>query len=336
MSRANLLLFTSSGIAAIAAAVVVLADLGPEPVPEAAMAAATPAAAASPATSRSDSATAATQEPRVSCQIRFARRPLPAEIRESSGLARGMDRPDLFWTHNDAGGNPELFAIDENGGLQGRLRVNRARVVDWEDIASGPCDGGSCLYIGDIGDNDGDRSGITVYRIAEPTAGSTTADATPIHARYPSGSPDAEALFTHQGRLYLVTKGRRGPIRLYRFPESAASGGDPGTLQLVTELAPEPESEADMVTAAGASPDGRWVGIRTYSTLLIYPAAELLTGEVPQPIRQDLSGLREAQGEALALGSAGEVWTTTESDGGQAPAISSLTCTLPTRGAVSG
>ena len=261
---------------------------------------------------------------------------LPDQVPESSGLARSSRRPDRFWTHNDAGGNRELFAIDEGGALRGRIRVGGARVVDWEDIAAAPCNGGSCLYIGDIGDNDGDRSGITVYRIAEPTAGTTTAAATAIHARYPQGSPDAEALFAHQGRLYLVTKGRRSPIRLYRFPEGGSSGATAGTLELITELAPEPESERDMVTAAGASPDGQWVGIRTYRTLLIYPAAELLSGQVPQPIRHDLSELREPQGEAVALGPAGEVWLTTESDGGQDPAISGLTCNLESSGAASG
>ena len=321
MSRATVLLFISSGVAALAAGVVIIGDIGPaRTLPEPARADARLAQGGAATGTGS-----AAQEP---CQVRFSARPLPTDIAESSGLARGIDRTDVFWTHNDAGGRPELFGVDENGTLRQRVQVRGARLVDWEDIASAPCDGESCLYIADTGNNDGERSTVTVYRIVEPGPGATTAPATPITARYPQGSPDAEALFAHDGRLYLVTKGRRAPVRLYRFPASSQASGAPGVLELVSELAPEPGSERNMVTGASASPDGQWVAIRTYRVLLVYPAAGLLSGGAPQPVRYDLARLREAQGEGVALGSEGEVWLTTEAGGGAGPSLSGLSCTL--------
>ena len=64
---------------------------------------------------------------------------LPQEVRESSGLAQSARDPGLFWTHNDAGGDPTIYAVDEEGALRGLVRVTNAELRDWEDIAAGPC-----------------------------------------------------------------------------------------------------------------------------------------------------------------------------------------------------
>lgn len=68
-----------------------------------------------------------------------------------------------------------------------------------------------------------ERDRITVYRVIEPEGGSaTTAAAEPLHARYPDGARDAEALFIDAaGTMYVATKGRRGTIMLYRWPFGA-------------------------------------------------------------------------------------------------------------------
>lgn len=70
-----------------------------------------------------------------------------------------------------------------------------------------------------------------MYRVIEPEGGSaTTATAEPLHARYPDGARDSEALFIDAaGMMYVVTKGRRGPIMLYRWPFGAP--GQTVTLQ---------------------------------------------------------------------------------------------------------
>lgn len=267
----------------------------------------------------------------AACELVQRGMPLPQEVRESSGLARSTRDDGLFWTHNDAGNSPHLFAIDEGGTLLQRVRVTGAELVDWEDIESGPCDGGGCLYIGDIGDNDAERDRITVYRVAEPPTGAAETDhAVALHARFPDGPQDAEGLFVDgSGTLHLVTKGRRGGIALYRWP-AAAAPGETVTLVRVRDLFPEPRDELDRVTAATATPDRRWVGVRTYRTLYIYPAKALLGAGPVEPTVVDLSALAQPQGESLVLANDGAAWLSSEAEKrGERPLWSWLKCTLP-------
>lgn len=120
----------------------------------------------------------------VECRTVGPRTPLPPEVRESSGAAEATTWPGaLFWTHNDSGHTPHLFAVAEDGSLVARLRVAGAQNVDWEDMAAAPCpvEGGAgdagaavgagrCLYIGDVGDNRERRPALDLYRIPEPSA----------------------------------------------------------------------------------------------------------------------------------------------------------------------
>jgi hypothetical protein len=224
-----------------------------------------------------------------------------------------------------------LFAIDTSGALLGQVTVTGATLVDWEDIAAGPCDGKSCLFIADIGDNARSRSSVAIYMVPEPAPESgQTEPARVLLAQYPEGAQDAEAIFVlPDGGIYLVTKGRRAEIALYRFPRTTAQAGGIVTLERVRSLWREPRSEWDRVTGATASPDGRWVAIRTYRTLFLF-SAEQLTGKGEAPsTRFDLSPLRERQGESVALADDGQVWLTTEAERRRdRPAMTQLKCRL--------
>ena len=265
------------------------------------------------------------------CRVADAGQPLPDEVRESSGLAQSRRDPSLFWTHNDAGNGPDLFALDASGRLVRQVRVAGAESTDWEDIESAPCDAGACLFVGDIGDNDAERERITVYRVPEPQDGAVeTAPAEALHARFPDGPRDAESLFVlPSGDLFVVTKGRRGPVELYRFPAPQHPGAT-ATLERVRELFPEPEDGDDRVTGATASPDGRWVGIRTYRTLYLYPADALVGGGSAEPTPVDLTPLGQEQGESVVISADGTVTMTSESeDEDGRPRWSRLQCTFP-------
>src|SRR5688500_18752370 len=267
----------------------------------------------------------------AACRVADAGRPLPREAHESSGLAQSRRTQSLFWTHNDAGNEPVLLAVDARGTLAGRVRVDGAAMEDWEDLSAAPCGGADCLYIGDIGDNDGARGSITVYRIEEPAPDAeTSAPATAMRGRYEGGARDAEALFVLGSRVHVVTKGRTGPIELYRFP-SAGDGRAIVTLERVRELMPAPRSSADRVTAAAASPDGRWVAVRTYRTLYLYRADSLTSGSgaKAEAITMDLRPLKEAKGEGVALANDGTVWLSSEAAKKAPPRWARLACSLP-------
>src|SRR5688500_10896972 len=112
------------------------------------------------------------------CRISALGYDLPSDLRESSGLAQGRSNPDLFWSHNDAGNSPVLYGVSSEGNLGATVRIQGATLKDWEDIEAGRCGGTNCLFVGDIGDNNGNRSTITVYRVEEPVAGAASAAAT--------------------------------------------------------------------------------------------------------------------------------------------------------------
>jgi hypothetical protein len=252
---------------------------------------------------------------------------LPEVARESSGLALGRERPGLLWTHNDRGNEPELYAVDIEGRLAQTVRLPEA-AVDWEDIEIAACPGGSCLYIGDIGDNDSLRDHITIYRLREPVEGAReAADVVTLRARYPEGPRDAESLFVlPSGDIFIVTKGRDTAIALYRLPAPHALDSI-AMLERVSELFPQPADGDDRVSAATVSSDGSRVGIRSYRRLYLYDTESLISGALVEPTVIDLAALGEGQGEGLALGDDGTVWLSSEAANRRSlPVLNRLDC----------
>ena len=140
---------------------------------------------------------------------------LPEPLAEASGIAASRAFAGTFWVHNDSEGSPSLYAIDAAGALVAELDLPGAGTqFDWEDIAVGPCDAGSCIYIGDIGDNYRDHDDPALLRLPAPlpfTGAAAGVERFPI--RYPDGPRDAEALFvTPDTSIYIISKGRSGPV----------------------------------------------------------------------------------------------------------------------------
>src|SRR5215208_316535 len=54
-------------------------------------------------------------------------------VNESSGIAASRLDPGLFWTHNDSGDDPFIYAFDREGKRRGVWRVRQAEARDWED-----------------------------------------------------------------------------------------------------------------------------------------------------------------------------------------------------------
>ena len=252
------------------------------------------------------------------------------DLPEGSGLAASLRTPGRFWALNDSGA-PVLVALDENGRVAGRLRIDGAAVEDWESLAVGRCPSGSCIYVADIGDNDAERDRITIYRIPEPgEASGSVAVSGVFHAAYPDGAHDAESLLvTGDGRLYIVTKGETGPVSIYRFPHELRSGT---TLRL--ERVGEPRdtrraAEADRVTDGAVSPDGDWIVLRSIRTLAFYRTADLLAGNWREAARVPLAALEEPQGEGVTFGAEAAIYLISEGGNKKRPgAFGRLTCTL--------
>jgi hypothetical protein len=251
-----------------------------------------------------------------------------AELPEASGLVMSRTTPGRLWSHVDSGA-PALIALDEKGKVLGRVSLSGATIVDWEAIASGTCGSGSCLYAADIGDNTGERKEITIYRFAEPTAttGTVKVDAI-IRASYPDGGHDAEAFLAGpDGRLFIVTKGEKDDIALYRFPAELRPDATVKLERVGKALSKGKPAANERITDGAISPDGERVVLRTKSALIFYRASEFLNGDFKEIGRMDLTSLGEPQGEAVAFGSGDTVYIAGEGGGkGQAGTFGVLSC----------
>ena len=180
-------------------------------------------------------------------------------VRESSGVVASRKQPGVYWTHNDSGNAPVLFAMTREGEVLGGFPVS-VRNDDWEDVAA---DDEGHLFIGDVGNNNGGRRQVMVYRVDEPDPRAKPARSLRVRAlwrlTYPGRPFDCEALFVHAGHGYLVSKvppGLRADV--YRFDLS--SGGGAAKLEHVTTL-----PVRSPVTAADLSPDGGRLAVMTVS-----------------------------------------------------------------------
>ncbi|MGH9882610.1 MAG: hypothetical protein ACRD6N_14335, partial [Pyrinomonadaceae bacterium] len=222
--------------------------------------------------------------------------------------------PGLYWTHNDSGDGPFIYAFDENGERRGVWRVTGAKARDWEAIAAGPGPEANrnYLYVGDIGDNSERRAEIVVYRFPEPTITALDAESTKrqpsfteaaesISLRYPDGSHDAETLLIHPntGNLYIVTKGSFANPHVYEGAAPLRSA-QPVTLKHIAELH-VPAIFGGMITDGSISPDGSRVALcdylQGYELVLAKPKADFDT-IWKQPFTIIALGSRP-QGEAI-------------------------------------
>ena len=224
------------------------------------------------------------------------------EITEASGLAVSRVHEGVLWTHNDKGDSARLFAVGLDASHQGELTVLGPEPVDWEDLASGPDpEGGGWLFVGDIGDNNGERESIAVWRVAEPTelTDPLSTDAVSVATlRYPDGAKDAEALLLDPvtDRLYVVTKSRGSAVVYDAGPFSA--GGDTTLARTVAIEVPD----NDKITGGDVSADGSQILLRTDEQVLAWSRADGET--VPDALGRppcQLPAPAEEDGEAVAV-----------------------------------
>jgi hypothetical protein len=236
-------------------------------------------------------------------------------VRESSGIAASKQNSNLFWTHNDSGDGPFLYAFDRQGKHRGVWRVTGASALDWEDMAigPGPSRGQSYIYVGDIGDNAKKRGEIIVYRVAEPSIGAESSSSTThspgstgpadvIRLQYPDGKYDAESLLVHPstGDLYIVTKVRGSAAGVYRLKAPLPTSGS-ATLTRVGEVS-FPNGAVGFITGGDISPDGQRVALCDYrgACELVLPSGSgSAFDEIwKQPLMPVSAGARR-QGEAI-------------------------------------
>lgn len=254
------------------------------------------------------------------------------DITESSGIAVSKCQPNVFWTHNDSGDGPFIFAIGAKGDNLGTWKVRGATNVDWEDIAEFKDASGNCfIYIGEIGNNGGKHAEQTIYRVAEPLISAETAKsdtkspletdaADAVKFTYPEGSLNAETLMVQPatGDIYVLTKRRDAPSGVYKIkPEFGST--------VVAEKIAEvkvPTVPNGLLTGGDIAPDGKRLVICDYFAgyELTLPANDKNFDDIwkQTPVAIDLGDRK--QGEAIGYGTDGNTLFAT-SEGKHSPLI---------------
>lgn len=147
---------------------------------------------------------------------------LPKKIDESSGL---LISDGTLWTHNDSGDKARIYAISQSTNeLEKEINIANAKHRDWEDIAQDT----THLYIGDFGNNSGNRKDLTIYKIpklglvdsiaAEKIEFSFSDQSNFDNSNYDHNF-DCEAMIVYNNSIYLFSKNHQNKgTRLYRLP----------------------------------------------------------------------------------------------------------------------
>ncbi|MCP3932024.1 MAG: T9SS type A sorting domain-containing protein [Bacteroidetes bacterium] len=135
---------------------------------------------------------------------------MEAVLEECSGLAYSDTG---LWGINDGGNTNDLFLIDTlSGEIIHKVQLTNAENKDWEDLAQDE----NFLYIGDFGNNAGNRTDLTIYKVNKSDLQDESTTAEIITFSYPdqydfSYSPnsnnfDCEAFYVQNDSLHLFSK----------------------------------------------------------------------------------------------------------------------------------
>jgi hypothetical protein len=255
------------------------------------------------------------------------------DITEASGIAASKCQANVFWTHNDSGHIPAIYAINAAGQLLGSFRLAAVEDYDWEDIAEFRDTAGKCfVYIGEIGDNKYARAVHSVYRVPEPPVSAEPisnkkdpieiGSPETINFRYADKTQNAETLMVHPstGDIYVVSKNRSGPAGVYKIKPDFSTA-DVQVAPRIADLE-VPSVPIGLLTGGDISPDGRRIILCDYldGYELILPDGDSTFDDIwkQKPVEVDL-GERDT-GEAFAYSADGNsIFATTE--GKNAPII---------------
>ncbi|MEK7954153.1 hypothetical protein [Luteolibacter soli] len=237
------------------------------------------------------------QEPKVSLH-------LPA-VSEASGLAVSPKNPDRLWIVNDSGCSADLYRAGTDGSDHGKVAVQGAKNVDWEDLSSFVLDGKPYLLIADTGDNNSNRPQSQLYIVPEPKKkDQEVAVAWTIRFTFEDGPRDCESVAVDEkaGKILLISK-RTSPPFLYELPLKPA-GNEPLVARKIGKIT-DPLSSGMPPVPYGTqpcgldlSPDGKLAAVVTYFRVFLFPRSEGESWETAfarKPVALEPHRLRQAE-----------------------------------------
>lgn len=204
-----------------------------------------------------------------------------ALVNEASGLVISKKFPNRFYHNNDSGDGPFFYITDLAGAGTQKVTVPGMQPLDAEDIALGPCAGGDCIFLGDLGDNKEVRPNIDLWVLSEVETFQIQAEVWKhLILKYPDAPHNAEALAVHPktGDVYILTKEadmierRAKPAKWFRLSANVLSNALTDSTQVLEYLGSIdfPWLNYDyglwgqIITAMDISPDGERLIALTY------------------------------------------------------------------------
>jgi hypothetical protein len=189
---------------------------------------------------------------------------LQPQLKEASGLAASRQFPGRLYHINDSGDAGNFYITGMDGKDTRAIRVADFEPTDTEALSLGPCFSNrrdSCIYLGDIGDNDQKRKSIEIAVVNEvQNFPQTVSVRKRFKLRYPDGPHDAESMAVHpDGSIYILTK--EAPARLFKANANLAQP----MLEAVTTLDP-----GGKPTDMAISDDGSRLLVLTYVDAIEY------------------------------------------------------------------
>ncbi|MEL6110232.1 MAG: hypothetical protein AAFU85_29840, partial [Planctomycetota bacterium] len=234
------------------------------------------------------------------------------KLTESSGLVFSRVNDTCIWSHNDSGGKARLYAFDEKGESCGRLTLEDASAVDWEDIA-GYTDEVPRLLIADVGDNQARRDTVSLYLIDEPDPTEKTESAAYQHlkVRYEDGSRNCESVAVEMSnrRILLVSKSPLG-ASLHEVPLPPRSTDD-GPVHLDVVAKRIGSLPLPMATGMDLDPSSGDLWVTSYFQAFCFRGPEPIEDRI-KTTPEGFKLPRLKQIEAIAVDGNGRVWVTSE------------------------
>ncbi|MFA9370804.1 MAG: hypothetical protein ACERIH_03770 [Labilibaculum antarcticum] len=237
---------------------------------------------------------------------------LSVKVSEQSGM---MWYKNLFWVINDSDCEPKLYAYNNMGEIKNEVEITNAKNIDWEDLT----DDHDYIYIGDFGNNFGNRKDLRVLRLAKSDIKNTNqvkteeigiewTDQKDFSKRLQKHDFDCEAFLSFGDSLFFFSKNwANHKTRMYSVSKSIGAH----KLKVKAEF-----SINMLVTGADISSNGKvlaLVGYKDYlSYLVLFSEFEGTNFFGGKSLRIDLSPMGGAQTEGIVFGENDSLYISTE------------------------
>jgi hypothetical protein len=228
------------------------------------------------------------------------------KINEASGLIASRVIKNHFWTHNDSGGENEIYLINQEGINTYKIQLKGIKNRDWEDLSYfyNSSDSSGYIFVAETGDNNAEHKENYLYFFKEPTIEKINNNKESLQIdsiqritfKYPNGQRDAETLLHDpiNNDIIIITK-REDSVMVYSIQY-------PYDTKNVINLSKKTTLPFHKIISGDVSQDGMEVLLKDYDNIYYWKKSKkeqtIIDLIKTKPVR--LSYPREPQGESIA------------------------------------